>query len=245
MKYLKKFENHSAYEAAESSLILPNVSLCSQEHEVHYNASSPAPSHEYVEIGGIKWATMNIGAESVTDRGLYFQWGDTSGYTASQVGTDKQFSWVDYKYGDGTSNPSAANMSKYNSTDGKTLLDTEDDAVTAAWGGNWRMPTESEWEALSDAVYTDWTSNYNDSGVPGLICTDKTDNSKVLFFPAAGYCSNGTITYQTTLGSYWSKTRHSSDAKVANELFFSSTTTSYNGYNQRSYGFNVRGVLDE
>ena len=28
--------------------------------------------HDYVEIGGIKWATMNIGANSVTDTGLYF-----------------------------------------------------------------------------------------------------------------------------------------------------------------------------
>ena len=37
MKYLKKFENHTAYQAAESGLILPNVSLCVQENEVHYN----------------------------------------------------------------------------------------------------------------------------------------------------------------------------------------------------------------
>ena len=37
MKYIKKFENHAAYEAAESSLILPNVSLCVNEDEVHYN----------------------------------------------------------------------------------------------------------------------------------------------------------------------------------------------------------------
>jgi hypothetical protein len=30
---------------------------------------------------------MNVGASSVTDTGLYFQWGDTQGYTASQVGS--------------------------------------------------------------------------------------------------------------------------------------------------------------
>ena len=41
MKYLKKFENHSAYEAAQSGLILPNVSLCVQENEVHYNPYTP------------------------------------------------------------------------------------------------------------------------------------------------------------------------------------------------------------
>jgi hypothetical protein len=30
---------------------------------------------------------MNIGANSITDYGLYFQWGDISGYTSSQVGS--------------------------------------------------------------------------------------------------------------------------------------------------------------
>ena len=37
MKYLKKFENHTAYEEARQNLILPNVSLCAQENEVYYN----------------------------------------------------------------------------------------------------------------------------------------------------------------------------------------------------------------
>ena len=37
MKYLKKFENHTAYEEARQNLILPNVSLCVNENEVHYN----------------------------------------------------------------------------------------------------------------------------------------------------------------------------------------------------------------
>lgn len=34
---------------------------------------------------------MNVGASSVTDAGLYFQWGDISGYSANQVGVDKTF----------------------------------------------------------------------------------------------------------------------------------------------------------
>lgn len=46
---------------------------------------SPDPStanHEYVEIGGVKWATMNIGATTVagspsTCFGDYFMWGET------------------------------------------------------------------------------------------------------------------------------------------------------------------------
>ena len=94
----------------------------------------PYGGHEYVEIGGIKWATMNIGANSVTDYGLYFQWGDTQGYTASQVGSgegQKYFGWADYKYGNGTSSPDATGMTKYNATDGLTTLEAVDDAAVA------------------------------------------------------------------------------------------------------------------
>lgn len=46
MKYLKKFENHTQYENARQNLILPNVSLCAQENEVHYNPIDPYASHE-------------------------------------------------------------------------------------------------------------------------------------------------------------------------------------------------------
>ena len=34
---------------------------------------------EYIDLGlpsGTKWANMNIGAETETDYGLYFQWGE-------------------------------------------------------------------------------------------------------------------------------------------------------------------------
>ena len=122
--YLKEFSTHSEYEAyiASEDKVLPNVSICTTEGDVHYNPYvDPYAGHDYVEIGGLKWATMNVGANSITDTGLYFQWGDTQGYTASQVGSgegQKYFGWADYKYGNGGS--TAADMTKYNSTDSKT-----------------------------------------------------------------------------------------------------------------------------
>ena len=93
----------------------------------------------YVEIGGVKWSTMNIGASTETDAGLYFQWGDTQGYTASQVGTDKVFDWTNYKYGNGTSSPGGYGMTKYNSADRLTTLvlgqaDRYSDEITAETG---------------------------------------------------------------------------------------------------------------
>jgi len=206
----------------------------------------PTPSHDYVEIGGVKWATMNIGANSVTDYGLYFQWGDISGYTASQIGSgegQKYFGWTDYKYGNGASSPGATGMTKYNSTDGKTVLDISDDAARANWGGQWRMPTTEEYAALGDAVNKAWTDDYQGSGVAGMIYTDKTDNSKVLFFPAAGSCSNGNVTLVGSYGYYWSSSLKSSDVQYAYSLFFTSSNVYWNLNSTRNFGFPVRGVI--
>ena len=44
--------------------------------------------HEFVDLGlpsGTLWATMNVGASKPSDYGLYFQWGDISGYTKEQI----------------------------------------------------------------------------------------------------------------------------------------------------------------
>ena len=249
MKYLKQFENHSAYEAAQSSLILPNVSLCVQENEVHYNPSSPVPptpSHDYVEIGGLKWATMNVGANSVTDTGLYFQWGDTQGYTASQVGSgegQKYFGWADYKYGNGTSSPGSSGMTRYNSSDLLTRLDIVDDAAHANWRGMWRMPTKDEYIALRNAVNTTWTTNYQGSGVAGLVCSAKTDSSKVLFFPACGYCLNGSVYNVGIQGYYQSSSRHSSRPTFAFYFRCANGQANFQDNDWRNYGYTVRGVI--
>lgn len=211
--------------------------------------SDPKPhnEHEYVEIGGVKWATMNIGANSVTDTGLYFQWGDTQGYTASQVGEgegQKYFSWEDYKYGDGTSSPDTTGMTKYNSSDNKTVLDASDDAAQAAWGNDWRMPTAAEFQALNAATTSAWTDNYHNSGVAGLICTDKTDSSKVLFFPATGFCHYGNVSYVGINGNYFSSSIAPSTVKDAYSLSLGRYGTDWEYVGNRVYGYPVRPVYD-
>ncbi len=45
---------------------------------VHANAQSLYNGHEYVDLGlpsGLKWATMNVGANSTLDCGSLFAWG--------------------------------------------------------------------------------------------------------------------------------------------------------------------------
>ena len=247
VKLFNTTAEYNAYTADTANFILPNVSLTVDNNTVHHNPSSPTPptpSHDYVEIGGIKWATMNIGANSVTDYGLYFQWGDTQGYTAEQVGSgegQKYFGWADYKYGNGTSSPGATGMTKYNATDGLTTLEAVDDAAVANWGGSWRMPTTAEFQALGAAVNTAWTQVNN---VYGILCTDKTDSSKTLFFPAAGYCYHGSVIYVGDDGGYWSSSLSARDRQSACSLGFDSYYARWDGYNSRYYGYAVRPVVD-
>lgn len=218
--------------------------------------NSPSPitqNPEYIEIGGIKWATKNVGANNITDIGLYFQWGDIQGYTVSQIGNgeeQKAFIQDDYKYTDDDST-----FIKYNGTDGLTTLQLSDDAVAANWGGNWRMPTSAEFAVLGNACKfidssgTEITGNNRLTtlnGVTGIYIQDKEDSSKKLFFPAAGFASDGSVEGVNDYGNYWSSSLDSEDVEYACQLFFDDRFLFWedNG-DDRCNGYPVRGILDE
>ena len=181
----------------------------------------------------MKWAKCNVGAEKETDAGLYFAWGETTGYTASQVGTDKQFSWSDYKYEN-----SSSNLTKYNQSDGKTVLESTDDAASQIMGGDWRMPTQDDIQELIDNTTSEWTTI---NGVNGYKFTHKTDTSKYIFIPAAGGCSNGSVGNVGGYGNVWSSSLGTSNPGNAWYLYFGSGYCNVNGYS-RCYGQSVRGV---
>ena len=250
MKHIDIFSSVSEYETAKSGgiLITPNVSFINESGGVIClpELDDPYNGHEYVEIGGFKWATMNIGASQPSDYGLYFAWGDTQGYTGEQVGSgegQKYFGWEDYKYGNGTSSPDDRRMTKYNETDSKTILEASDDAAVANWGGSWRMPTTAEFQALGNAVNTAWTADYQGSGVAGLVCTDKKDNSKTLFFAAAGFCNDGSVGSGGNNGGYWSSALDSFSSQYACSLDFDSSNVYWGSSSYRSYGYSVRPVI--
>ena len=188
---------------------------------------------------GRLWADRNVGADKPEDYGLFFQWGDTQGYTASQVGSgtrQKYFGWADYKF-----NPSGdgSTMTKYNSTDGKTVLDIEDDAARINMGGNWRMPTTDEIQELFNSDYTTHirtTSN----GVNGRLVTSKSNGNSV-FLPAAGYADNGSVRNVGSYGNYWSSSL--GNVQDAFDLLFGSSGISPAIYDYCCcYGFSVRAV---
>ena len=109
--------------------------------------------HEAVDLGlSVKWATCNVGASSWEGEGDRFAWGETS--------TKTEYNRENYKwgtpyynyYGDikGLKYIKYCTDSDYGTVDNKTTLDAYDDAATAKWGGNWRMPTKEEVQELFD-----------------------------------------------------------------------------------------------
>lgn len=242
MKYIRKFETVSEYEAAmgEGNIVTPNILFIEESREVEVNEYIPGPAngHEYVDLGlpsGLKWATCNVGASSPEEYGLYFAWGETDGYTTEQVGVDRQFRWDEYKY-----SIDEYDVTKYNEADGLTTLELTDDAAHVNMGGNWRMPTEAECLELKSNTTSAWTTV---NGVSGMNFTSKSDSSKLIFVPAAGSWFDGSVGYIGSYGSLWSSSLHSSFVDAALDLYFISRGA-YMYDDSRCYGCSVRGVLE-
>ena len=196
---------------------------------------------EYVDLGlpsGTKWATCNVGADKETDYGLYFAFGETKGYSGF---TDaKKFNWGDYKF---SVNGSSDKFTKYNSTDRKAVLDLCDDAAQANMGGKWHMPTVEQFRELKSNTISDWVTNYNCSGVNGILFTSKSDASKKLFFPACGFLGNGTSSYTCRFGYFSSSSIFSFD-DCYNAVFGFNSDIATIIKCHRSFGKTIRGVFN-
>ena len=192
---------------------------------------------DFVEIGGIKWATCNVGAEKPTDAGLYFQWGDRKGYTADEVGKTKRFYRNDYKHYNGR------RLTKYTEFDRKHVLDLCDDAAFAYMCYGWRMPTCEDFRSLFESTAQMRTEDYCNSGIAGTVFTDRTDATKELFFPAVGFCVGNEVLYVGQIGSYWSSSLLSTGVFVSCCLFFHDGIVNWDSNGYRYQAFPVRGVL--
>lgn len=180
--------------------------------------------HKFKDLGlpsGLLWAETNVGASSATDDGDYFAWGETSPKTS--------YYWSNYKWGDDE-------MTKYNSSDGKTTLDAADDAATVNWGAPCRMPDSSDFQELSSKCDWSWQGN-------GYIVTGPNGNS--IFLPASGYRSHDDLYDHGSNGSYWSRTLYSSYTYYARILYFYSGGIGPSSSLNRYGGFSVRAVAEK
>ena len=234
MKNLNIFSLISEYDNAKSGGVLnvPNVSFVDEDSSVRYllKLDFTHNGYEYVDLGlpsGLKWATCNVGATSPEQAGLYFAWGETTGYTAEQVTSGvRVFSQDVYNSG------SAASIS--------TDLTLEQDAAHSYMGEGWRMPTKAECQELIDNCDVTLTNDYNETGVAGRVFTSKV-NGKSVFFPAAGSCYKSSMHDVGSFGHYWSASWDSSSH--AWKLWFDSRMQGLD-YSLRYSGYSVRAVYE-
>lgn len=178
-------------------------------------------AHPFVDLGlpsGTLWATMNIGAETESDRGYYYKYG----YGA------ETYRYEHDTYYTGTEDP----------------LDPSVDSAVQVWGGQWHMPTRAQFvELIANTDYT-WT-NIND--VDGCKFTSKTDNSKYVFFPAAGWWFHTEIVQRGITGNYWSSSPLEDNDNRASSLKFSYSEDTLNvrtSNTSRLEGCSVRPVIN-
>ena len=173
--------------------------------------------HSYVDLGlpsGTLWATMNVGALSETDYGNHYMYG---------MGR-KTYDYTDAPYaGD------------------ENLLAKSADTAAQEWGGNWHTPTQEQYQELLNTTTHEWVTNYQNSGVNGILFTAQNENS--IFLPAAGF-----LLYDRPLENvnsecrYW--TSSSNNSVSAQFLDYEESYSGLNGHD-RNYGYSIRPVMDK
>lgn len=166
------------------------------------------------------WGTTNIGASKPEDYGDYYAWGETE--------PKSDYSWSTYNhyepFPDGLSNGDVAHV---------------------RLGGQWRIPSQHEWgELLNQCTWT-LTSDYNGTGVKGVIVTATNGNS--IFLPAAGYLYETDLYDAGSKGHYWSSSDGGSYDSSWSVHFYTGSEFDCGGFGwgfeSRCYGLSVRPVV--
>ena len=189
---------------------------------------------EYVDLGlpsGKKWSKKYLGAETVTDEGDYYAWGETSPKDINDF-TKENYKLLDGAWGE---------FRRYHGKDGWKQLMPYDDAATARLGNKWHIPTETEVKELFDnCTAKEITLN----GQPGIALVSKINNNYI-FFRNNGVRSGNKWYFATECVSW---TADLSPLEVHNAIFFKIymdegdiiTTTKW--VNERADGMNIRPI---
>ena len=215
------------------------------------NKPDPAPKvpEEAVDLGiemtrgdgttyKLYWAKSNLSKDGLCtnpeDYGDCYCWGETS--------LKEEYSWPTYQFGISSIGP----FSKYNTSslygpvDNKTVLDPEDDVAYVKLNGQWRMPTDEEWNALMNECDWTWTTQ---NGVNGRLVKSKT-NGNSIFLPAAGYRIDTDLDDVGSHGFYWSSSLDTDYPYGAWCVYFESNGVRRERFHRR-YGHPVRPVCEE
>ena len=110
------------------------------------------------------------------------------------------------------------------------------DAATANMSSYWKMPTKTQINELINGTNSTWITL---NGVNGRKFTSKTDSSKYIFLPAAGWRSEEYHNGKSTEGQYWS-TKH---GNLDNAYHISFQSGGYTVTSSTNWlGFSVRAI---
>jgi uncharacterized protein (TIGR02145 family) len=194
----------------------------------------PDVDFEMVDLrlpSGRLWAKTNLGAQTETDYGDYYQWAATTPLHVEGTTVNPAADWSLCPYTtDGNT------FTKYTGSDYSTLQ-TSDDAVASQFAG-YRMPTKEDFDELLAGTNKEWVSI---NGINGYKFTNKSDSTKYIFLPAAGYCYDSNLGYISEGGYYWSSNLDVDYHDDAYHLYFDNGEAAIDS-SDRCYGFRIRPV---
>lgn len=226
-----------------AALLALSAAVSCQKDEgepIKYAEDGKTPLPKMVDLGVMKdskgvehhilWASCNLGAAKEDEPGNYYAWGEREPRTSF---TEDNYSYKDFEL--------------------KTL---PVDAAKEALKGNWRMPTQDEFDALVRSQQDDenftWERKvaYDNDGQPilkGWRVTSKQQGTKgnSVFFPAAGYYYSKEVVFRPTFHYYWSSTNNSLSPEYPYTLYLYKEKISVSSYSVfASDGCPIRPVCD-
>lgn len=225
---------------------------------------------DYVEIGGVKWATKCIGASSPYSYDAYlFQWGETTGHKEeSGPIAYYDYSWANAPFNGGNSSYDSDTWKNYSDTVmSNNVLASSYDAAAQLMGESplkgysWRLPTFDELDTLESLKLT--LTNTTVKGVDGAEITigsdegvgtvngvigmcfgnTATSTDNILFLPFRGFGDGSRLDFFDHASGIWGASVEPLDAtEYAWNLTFSRFGVTFLGC-IRNLGFCILGVL--
>ena len=163
-------------------------------------------------------------------------WGST------KANTPDECTWTKAPFNNGSSNYDKAYFKSVKDTVCPNgILAEEYDTATQIMGSDWRMPTDNDFQELLNNTDNAWVDNFKGTGINGRQFTSRSDTSKYIFIPAAGYHLGTSEKYKGDRDYVWSSSLVTSSPRSAWYLYSSSGNDRVDYYD-RYYGLSVRGV---
>ncbi len=195
---------------------------------------------EAVDLGlTVKWANMNLGATTPEGFGYHYAWAEVEPKLDLKF-TNSNNKYFEYDNGSGkyliTKYCLQAGIGMNDFTDGKYVLELDDDAAHVNWQGKWRMPTKAEMSDLIEKCTWTWKQLKGTNGYEV-----KGKNGNTIFLPAAGICMEAGSFDATTNGAYMTNTAMENSGYATYYLHFKDGSKNLSTM-PRYHGFTVRPV---